>query len=419
LPTNRSISNVLSSLTFGVDYDQVSYWDEDANEWKHYVADSDFNDFDTFEYGKSYEINVIKTGGASFTISGVSSGVDVTHNILSGENFISPAVQSSETISTLLTTWGLSIGTEISDIRKFDASTQTFKSYTNSDFTTFEVGEGYIFDGLTTDSFTYGKTTKTSTFVYDSTGARVKKTVGSSSTIYLGKDYDVTSSLSTKYIFLGDRRISTKDSTGKLEFIHDDHISSSNIITDASGNQTGMLEYTPYGSTASHTGTADPKHKFTGQEEDGGSGLYYYGARYYDPTLGRFITADPTIQHPADPQDFNRYAYARNNPIVYNDPTGLGFWSTVLAIVGAVIGAVVGCYVGGPAGCATGAYYGAIIGGAIGGAAGGVIDAKQNGGSILSQAIFGAINGAIIGASVGKVLVQVLLQMERAQVGHQ
>ena len=153
--------------------------------------------------------------------------------------------------------------------------------------------------------------------------------------------------MSTKYVYLGERRIVTKDSTDKLEFVHDDHISSSNIITDENGDQTGMLEYTPYGTTASHTGTSDPKHKFTGQEEDDSTGLYYYGARYYDAQLGRFITADPTIQHPTDPQDFNRYAYARNNPIVFTDPTGFGFWKSffkALAVVAVVVVVVIAVY---------------------------------------------------------------------------
>lgn len=73
------------------------------------------------------------------------------------------------------------------------------------------------------------------------------------------------------------------------------------------------------------TGAADPKHKFTGQEEDDSTRLYYYGARYYDPQVGRFITPDTFVQAPSDPQSFNRYAYCRNNPIKFTDPTG-NFW---------------------------------------------------------------------------------------------
>jgi hypothetical protein len=53
--------------------------------------------------------------------------------------------------------------------------------------------------------------------------------------------------------------------------------------------------------------------------------LYYYGARYYDATIGRFISADTIVQSPFDPQSLNRYAYCRNNPLRYTDPTGYGW----------------------------------------------------------------------------------------------
>src|SRR5262249_39334 len=55
----------------------------------------------------------------------------------------------------------------------------------------------------------------------------------------------------------------------------------------------------------------------------------YYGARYYDPQLGRFITPDTVIQNPYDPQTLNRYTYTRNNPIIYVDPSGHGFFSDI------------------------------------------------------------------------------------------
>ena len=65
------------------------------------------------------------------------------------------------------------------------------------------------------------------------------------------------------------------------------------------------------------------KNQYTGQESDlAETGLYYYGARYYDPAIGRFITADSIVQDPGDPQSFNRYSYVRNNPLRYVDPTG-------------------------------------------------------------------------------------------------
>jgi RHS repeat-associated protein len=60
---------------------------------------------------------------------------------------------------------------------------------------------------------------------------------------------------------------------------------------------------------------------FTGQRLDA-TGLYYYNARYYDATIGRFISPDSIIPHPYNPQSFNRYSYCLNNPLKYIDPSG-------------------------------------------------------------------------------------------------
>ncbi len=70
------------------------------------------------------------------------------------------------------------------------------------------------------------------------------------------------------------------------------------------------------------SGSVDLKHKYTGQEEDGETGLYYYGARYYDPNLARFISPDSIVPDHTDPQSLNRYSYCINNPLLYVDPTG-------------------------------------------------------------------------------------------------
>ncbi|MCB9132122.1 MAG: RHS repeat-associated core domain-containing protein [Anaerolineales bacterium] len=71
--------------------------------------------------------------------------------------------------------------------------------------------------------------------------------------------------------------------------------------------------------------TITAKH-FTGQYHEtalpGGEGLSYYGARWYDPKLGRFLSADTIVPNASNPQDLNRFAYVRNNPLRYVDPSG-------------------------------------------------------------------------------------------------
>jgi RHS repeat-associated protein len=59
---------------------------------------------------------------------------------------------------------------------------------------------------------------------------------------------------------------------------------------------------------------------FTGQTLDGVGGLYFYGARYCDPAIGRFCQPDPTVPDYANPQALNRYSYVVNNPLTYVDP---------------------------------------------------------------------------------------------------
>ncbi len=74
------------------------------------------------------------------------------------------------------------------------------------------------------------------------------------------------------------------------------------------------------------TGTVNTDKKFTGQRLDG-TGLYYYNARYYDPTIERFISPDSTGQNLNNPQTLNRYSYYVNNPLKYTDPTGQDYIS--------------------------------------------------------------------------------------------
>ena len=93
-------------------------------------------------------------------------------------------------------------------------------------------------------------------------------------------------------------------------------------LTNAQGVAEEHNSYRPYGQLHTHTGTADVAYKYTGQERDPSTGLYFYYARYYDPVLGRFLSPDTLVQSPGDPQSLNRYAYARNNPVLYTDPTG-------------------------------------------------------------------------------------------------
>jgi RHS repeat-associated protein len=106
-----------------------------------------------------------------------------------------------------------------------------------------------------------------------------------------------------------------------LQYVHQDHLSSTSLMTNSSGSQIGStIKYRPFGETLS--GSVPTDKLFTGQRLDDVTGLYFYNARYYDPTIGRFISPDTVIQSMADTQCLNRFSYALNNPLKYIDPSG-------------------------------------------------------------------------------------------------
>lgn len=102
-------------------------------------------------------------------------------------------------------------------------------------------------------------------------------------------------------------------------------------------------------------GDYENNYKYTGKELDVETDLYYYGARYYDAEIGRFpprrtgVSVDPWFGDLNDPQSLNKYAYVRNNPLKYVDPSGEFFFLAPLAVWAgeAIIGlaAVSGCAV--------------------------------------------------------------------------
>ncbi|MFZ1707523.1 MAG: RHS repeat-associated core domain-containing protein, partial [Anaerolineae bacterium] len=110
---------------------------------------------------------------------------------------------------------------------------------------------------------------------------------------------------------------------GAVSYLFGDHLGSTSVTADATGVRTGELWYKPWGENrGTPVGATPTTYRFTGQREDASIGLYFYNARYYDPALGRFAQADTIVPQAQNPQNFNRYSYAANNPLRYTDPTG-------------------------------------------------------------------------------------------------
>jgi RHS repeat-associated protein len=249
-------------------------------------------------------------------------------------------------------------------------------------------------------SVTMGGTT---TMEYDYTGMRVKKN-GAGTTLYpfQGVEIDSTTGVMTKFIRIGTENFASHKGTGdERYYYHNDHLGGVNVITDKTGGRAQLLEYDPWGSVSRNesTITADPTHRFTGKELDPETGLYYYGGRYYDPEISRFISADAFVPEAGNPQSLNRYSYTLNNPVRYIDPSGHFYMSKTGGgsfLFGPLIIAslVTGFLTGGATFALTGNL---IAAGIVGGMSAGMVGASITGGSIWKGALLGGLAGAIGG----------------------
>jgi len=185
-------------------------------------------------------------------------------------------------------------------------------------------------------------------YYYDHTGERIKKvknegTPAEDATIYVNGIAQFRAGSEVYAVFDGVNRIAVISRVAEENtfYLNTDHIGSTALVTREDGAVYRKIIYRSFGEIykawdeASGWHTPDSNilsdignYAFTGQEIDSETGLYYYGARYYDPNIGRFISADTKIDgRGLDTQGYNRYAYCRNNPITYSDPSGHDWWS--------------------------------------------------------------------------------------------
>ena len=118
---------------------------------------------------------------------------------------------------------------------------------------------------------------------------------------------------------------STMDSKAEeklIFFYHPDHLGSTSYVTDADGNIAQHIEYIPYGEVfvEERNSQFSTNFLFNAKELDNETGLYYYGARYLDPTGAMWLSVDPMWENNIDA---NPYNYCHGNPVVMVDPDGL------------------------------------------------------------------------------------------------
>lgn len=184
-------------------------------------------------------------------------------------------------------------------------------------------------------------------FTYDPDRSRYLKIAGDTTTYYLGKAYErvetVTGTgtkLEHKYfIYAGGQLVGIHVKTtdqgearpDETRYLHRDSLGSIDTITDGQGRIIDRMSYEAFGARRggdwrAFAGVpyipAFTNRGYTGHEHVDEMDLIHMNGRVYDPELGRFISADPFIQLPYDPQSYNRYSYVLNNPLNYTDPSG-------------------------------------------------------------------------------------------------
>lgn len=182
-------------------------------------------------------------------------------------------------------------------------------------------------------------------------------------------------------VYLGNKAIA-QDRNSDVQFLHFDTLGSTIAVSNASGQLTGE-HYQPYGDKVVKPQGTNNDQWYTGKRFDSDINLAYYGARYYDPELGRFYSNDPVgylghLNRGNPVQGFGRYTYANNNPYKYVDPDG------EFGLLGAAVGGGIGFI----ASVATQKFTG---------------DGKINWGTVAAATVTGAAVGATGGLAAGAV----------------
>lgn len=195
------------------------------------------------------------------------------------------------------------------------------------------------YTGLVSGSFTFdlenkltgvNQDTGTTTFDYLPGGLRYQKKTGVATVQYnynsKGEIISESKSTGEKSIYIrGDRLLIKRDistaSPKDYYYLYNGHGDVVQIV-DSSGVIVNIYTYDEWGNILSQTQGISNSFKYAGEIYDEETGLYYLRARYYDPSLGRFLNEDTYTGDINNPLSLNLYTYAENNPVIYADPTG-------------------------------------------------------------------------------------------------
>ena len=200
-------------------------------------------------------------------------------------------------------------------------------------------------------------------YVYDADSNRAARIASGQTTVYAFGAWDDTLGVNTRKLYsFGGAVVAQRDNSAyTLTYFHGDHLGSVSVVTNVIGSLASRQEFDPWGSVRVG-GVGGTTLNYTGQRCDD-TGLLFYNVRYYDPAIGRFISADTVVPSnasggmdgvalrpltvafhepgfiatlngeganadklhwggPVNPQALNRYSYVGNNPMRWTDPSG-------------------------------------------------------------------------------------------------
>lgn len=138
----------------------------------------------------------------------------------------------------------------------------------------------------------------------------------------------------------GGKELLSWDAGTTYEYNMPDTFGSTRQVTDASQAIQAAYTFDGFGNVVSQIGSASNPYRFGhiwGYRTHGDAGLLLVGARYYDPEVGRFITADTWLGDVMDPQSLHRYVYVQGDPINLVDPTGQ-WWAIAVVLIVIALG---------------------------------------------------------------------------------
>ncbi|WP_246097087.1 polymorphic toxin-type HINT domain-containing protein [Streptomyces botrytidirepellens] len=272
-------------------------------------------------YWHSYSYDALGNRTAE-TLHGVSGTASSTKRYSYGENGAGPHQLTKVVTEKAATSTSPAVTTQ--DTYAYDATGNTEARVLNGDAQSLTWDKQNDLTQVTNADGTQ------SSYAYDATGNRLLRSSPSETTFYLpGMELHQNKSsgtvTATRYYSLGDQTVAVRD-TGGVTFLSGDHHGTAQLAVDAATGQTQRRRLGPFGQVRDDDSSpASPwvdDKGFVGGTNDDTSGLVHLGAREYDASAGRFISADPLIDY-TEPQQINGYAYSYNNPVSFSDPDGL------------------------------------------------------------------------------------------------